>query len=794
MDAKTLKTLEFSKILERLERYAAFSASAKLARILRPTNDLELALERQERTTEARRLLSEHADISIGEAHDVRMLVKRAERGGVLMPNELLEIKATLIAARDLARVFHKNSEEYPCLASLALPLPPPPGLIEAISHVLSEKGEVLDSASRELASIRKELKKFHEHLLGKLERFVNNPNTAKMLQETLVTMRNGRYVIPLRAEYRGRFKSVVQDKSSSGSTLFVEPLAIVELNNKLIEIQVAEREEVRRILKELSAHVSEHAGALQAIVRSLAALDLAFMCAKYAEDLKANEPILFLFPHDRHEQPDMLLQLVKARNPLLGAETVVPIDVVLEKGTHALVITGPNTGGKTVTLKTVGILVLMAQSGLHIPAKSGSQLCLFRNVFADIGDEQSIEQSLSTFSGHIINIVRILKHANRNTLVLLDELGAGTDPQEGAALARAILDYLVQRKTPCLVATHYPELKTYAHVTKGVINASVEFDLKTLQPTYHLTLGLPGRSNALAIAQQLGLKPEIIQTARKLVNPNDLKADDLLDEINRQREKAHQERDEAEQARREADTMREELAQRLEALEEERQGVLESAHHEAAQEIDAVREELERVRKALKTARQPRQDIKPLKQTLAKIEERVSKPVERVLVSSKEPKPLRVGDRVHLRSLNVNGIVKDINDEEIEIEIGKMHIKVGVEEIERAKTESIRKEKAEKETGRTSYPIDTFFPSPGLELHLRGMRVEDALLKLERYLDSAYAAGMPFVRIVHGKGTGTLRQVVREALGHSPLVKRWEPALKQEGGMGVTIAHLKVD
>ncbi|HEY60715.1 MAG TPA: endonuclease MutS2 [Anaerolineae bacterium] len=794
MDSKTLKTLEYPKILERLGSYAAFSASAKLSRSLRPTNDLQLALERQQRTSEARRLLSERIDIDIGGAHDIRSLVGRAERGGVLTPQELLEIKITLITARDLARVFSRTTEDYPRLVSLALPLPPPPGLIEAISCVLSEKGEVLDNASRKLASVRKELKRTHERLLGKLERIIHHADTARLLQESIITMRNGRYVVPLRAEHKRRLKSIVQDQSSSGSTLFVEPLEVVELNNSLVELQLTEREEVRRILAELSAQVSEHAGALQAIVRALAALDLAFMCAKYAEHLKAVEPIICPFPRDKSEQPDPILRLQQARHPLLDAEIVVPIDVALKKGAHALVITGPNTGGKTVTLKTVGLLVLMAQSGLHIPAQSGSQSSLFRDVFADIGDEQSIEQSLSTFSGHITNIVRILKRARRNTLVLLDELGAGTDPQEGSALARAILTYLVRRRTPGLVATHYPELKTYAHATQGVMNASVEFDSLSLQPTYHLTVGLPGRSNALAIAQRLGLKQGIIQDAREMIDPNNLRADDLLDEIHQQRERAQSAKIDAEQIRREADVTREELTRRLESIEEERQAVLESARRESMQEIEVVRGELERVRKALKAARKPREDIKPLKQSLSEVEEQVSQPVERVLVSSKEPRPLRVGDRVYLRSLKVDGIVKNISEEELEIRVGKMHVKVEVDEVERAKVDYRKKKEVEEGSGKTSYSTGTFFPSPGLELHLRGMGAEDALSKLENYLDLAYAAGMPFVRIVHGKGTGTLRQVVREELSHSPLIENWEPALEREGGTGVTVAHLKLD
>jgi DNA mismatch repair protein MutS2 len=790
MDEKTISTLEYPKIIARLAGYAAFSASAALARALRPTNDLELARERQARTSEARRLLSEQADVGIGGAHDIRPQLNLAERGGVLTPEEILEIQVTLTAARDLRRAFEKFSGIAPRLCAIAADLVPPAGLIEAISRVLSEKGEVLDHASQKLATLRKELKVCHERLLNKLEKFITEPNTVSMLQEAIITLRNGRYVVPLRAEFKSKLKGVTQDQSSSGATLFMEPLAVVELNNRWHEAQLAEQEEVRRILAELSAQIGSHTTQLQTIVRSLASLDLSLMCAKYAEDLKAAEPIIEPFPQNANQL--VILRLIHARHPLLDPQSVVPIDVALEKGTHAVVITGPNTGGKTVTLKTVGLLALMAQSGLHIPAQSGSRLRIFQDIYADIGDEQSIEQSLSTFSSHITNIVRILKRVKHNTLVLLDELGAGTDPQEGSALARAILGYLVARKAPCLVATHFPELKLYAHSTPGVMNASVEFDLKSLKPTYHLMMGLPGRSNALSIAQRLGLLDNIIQDAREMINPADLKAEDLLDEIHRQREETRQANTAAELERQEAHDLRLELDERLEKIDQERQEILEKARQEAQQEVERVRQELKKARKALRDRHYETAEIKQVSEQVERIDESVKLSEEPRHPAVQAPRPLQVGDRVLLRTLRVDGVVMGISSDEVEVQVGKMRMRVPVHLLERSSVEASKMENEDISTSRL--PYEGLFPSPGQELHLRGMRVEQALAELEQYLDRAYAAGLPYVRIVHGKGTGTLRQVVRESLSDSPLVKSWEVALDNEGGEGVTVAHLKTE
>lgn len=800
MDAKSLSTLEYPKILEHLARYCAFAASAEKARALSPTPDIEEARQRQAETREALMLLSTRPDLTIGGARDVREVVDLANHGGVLPATDLLDIKSTLIAARTLSRLFENVGGSYPNLYAIAAQMPPPLGLIDAISRTISERGEILDSASEKLAGIRHDLRISHERLLGKLQRMLNDPRNAPFLQEPLITQRDGRYVLPLRAEFKGRIRSIVHDQSASGATLFVEPLGIVELNNQYRELQLAERDEERRILMELSQQVGRHSQAILQTVETIANLDLAFARAKYADDTHATEPILHPVPpqppspHSPH--PGTVIRLYQARHPLLDPETVVPIDVELDPQTYALVITGPNTGGKTVTLKTVGLLALMAQSGLHIPAQSGSELSVFESIYADIGDEQSIEQSLSTFSGHITNIIHILEKANRRSLVILDELGAGTDPQEGAALARALLSHLLSRGITTLVTTHHPELKAYAHATPGVINASVEFDLETLRPTYHLVIGLPGRSNALAIAQRLGMPEDIVKAARAELSPTDLRAEDLLDEIHRQRDLARQARAAAEKARREAEALEKELSERYERIEDERRELLEKARLEAEQKVNELQEEIRQIRRALARARQPIETLQAIEEQVQSLEERVDEPVPR-RTPGLGVKPLRrairLGDKVHLRSLNIKGVVTSLGEEEAEVQVGNLRVRARLTDL------SLSNEPQEAQTEKTSVEIQAakiseYPASPGLELDLRGQRADEAGDALERYLDAAFLAGLPWVRIIHGKGTGKLREIVRQALQGHPHVRSFEPGGESEGGDGVTVVKLRAN
>jgi DNA mismatch repair protein MutS2 len=802
MDQKALVTLEYPKVLERLSRYAAFSASAEMALSLQPVSDLEAALVEQARTTEARRMLITSAEVGMGGVEDVRPLIDLANHGGVLQPAELLSVRNTLIAARTIRHTFERLGEQFPHLTEIALTLPPPLGIIDAIGKAISERAEILDSASPKLASIRTELRIAHDRLMSRLQRYITDPKSTPMLQEAIITQRNGRYVLPMRAEYKGQLRSIIHDQSSSGATLFVEPLPIVEMNNKMRELQLAERDEERRILAELSLQIGDHVEILTVGVTALARLDFCFMRARYAEDLHAVEPVLLAFrDFQSKKHPGSIIRLYQARHPLLDQQTVVAIDADFDPDTYVLLITGPNTGGKTVTLKTVGLLALMAQSGLHIPAQSGSEITIFRAIFADIGDEQSIEQSLSTFSGHVRNIIHILEKADHFSLVLLDELGAGTDPQEGAALARAVLQHLLDMPVTTLVATHYPELKAYAHNTPGVTNASVEFDLHTLRPTYHLTIGLPGRSNALAIAERLGMPADIVAAARQTIHPDDLRAENLLDEIHRQRDAARQARAVAQKAQREAEALSAELAVRLEKVDDERRKLLETARAQAEQESAALRSEMEEIRRALTRARQPVEVVERLSEQLEQIEEKVEQPVERSLPPAPGSAALRLGDKVFIRSVRMNGVISTLGENEVEVQIGALRVRARRSDVVRAselKAEEPALAPARKRRSDTlaapvtaSAPKETFHSSPGMELDLRGQRAEDALDMVERYLENAYLAGMPFVRIIHGKGTGRLRQVVREALSQSPHVKSWEIGHEKEGGDGVTVAKL---
>ena len=793
MEPKTLHTLEFNKVQAEIAEYTAFFPSKELALSLHPATDFHTVHQLMDETTEARLLLETEPHTTIGGARDIREVVQAANRGIILVPSDLLDIKSTLISARRIIRQLERAGQTYPYLAEIILSFPTPVGLVDAISKAISDRGEILDSASQKLGEVRSQLRITHDRLLTKMQKLLNSDRITPFLQESLVTQREGRYVLPIKAEARGRVKSVVHDVSSSGATLFVEPLQVVELNNEWRELQVAEKEEERRILADLSAQMGSHQKELVSIVDTLARLDLIFAKAKYAESIQAIPPKLVRFKTKRQGiNPSMTLKLWQARHPLLDQEIVVPIDVIIDPATYILLITGPNTGGKTVTLKTVGLMACMAQTGLHIPAQAGSEISVFENIYADIGDEQSIEQSLSTFSGHITNIIHILEKANQNTLVILDELGAGTDPQEGAALAQAILTFLVERGIPTLVATHYPELKAYAHGTPGVINASMAFDLETLRPSYHLTIGLPGRSNALYIAERLGLRKEIIHHARQKIDPTDLKADDLLDEIHRQRDLAQSTRAEADQNLLQTEQLRSELTERLEKIEDERLNILAEAQQTAQKEIEDIQEELRKARRQLAQARQPLEVINELEDSVRQIETKAEKPTERQHVSREIPqavekRPIRLGDRVKLRTLGKEGIVSTLGEEQAEIMIGNLRVRVDLYDLDLigAQTQEKPKQQVQAETVKFSAP------SPGVELSLRGFTVDEALEKLDHYLDRAYISGLPYARIVHGKGTGKLREAVRRMVKNHPYVERFEAGGRNEGGDGVTIVFL---
>ena len=793
MDSKTLNVLEYPKILGQLAGFCDFSASKDLANSLEPTSSFEVANARIAETSEARKLLSMES-AGVGAAHDIRPQADLAARGGVLDPHTLLDVKSTLISCRDLKKSFEKRAEEYPRLTQIVLGLPDTHGLVDAITRILSDRGEILDSASPKLGDIRRNLRVAQDRLMTRLQKYVTDSKTVSMLQEPIITQRDGRYVIPLRAEFKGKIKSIVHDQSSSGATLFVEPLPVVEANNEIRELQLAQRDEERKILAQVSSQIGEHATELKYGVENLAALDLAFAKAKYADELKASEPILY---KDEVKQSAIAnrrssIKLLNARHPLLNPSTVVPVDVDPAPGTRAIVITGPNTGGKTVSLKTVGLLVVMAQSGLHIPAQSGSELPCFHSVWADIGDEQSIEQSLSTFSGHITNIIRIIKKIDHRSLVIFDELGSGTDPQEGAAIARAILSHLLEVGVMTLVATHYPELKTFAHGTDGVVNASLEFDIKTLRPTYKLTLGLPGRSNALLIAQKLGLPQAIIDSARAEINPLDLRADKLLDDIRKERNRTSREREKLEKARAKLEAQTRELEKRLEKIEDERRETLAKARAEGELEVAVLKQNMDSLKQQLKKAKQPLEAIKLIESKIEKIEEKVEAPVERQRTQVESQSSIRLGERVIVSTLNAEGVVTALGESDAEVQIGTIRMRARLSDLLKRSGEPVFEEKRKQVAGSGRAVMAAASKSPGMEVDLRGLMAEDALDKMERYLEQAFLSGLPYVRIIHGKGTGRLRQAVRGALRGHEYVKSFEEGGSTEGGEGVTVAMLK--
>jgi len=790
MDEKSVHVLELPKILERVARHASFSGGAERIRALRPTSDLREALDWQRETTEAVALLELRSDISLGGVRDVREAIGQAARGIILEPHTLLDIRGTLRRATTLRRTFMRLRNQFPTLASIAERLEECSALQGEISRVLDDAGNVNDAASPKLATIRRDMRLAAERLHSRLNSLITNPNYAKYLQEQLVTQRNGRYVIPLRAEHKGKIAGIIHDQSSSGATLFIEPLVTVELNNALRELQLAEEDEIRRILRELSELINHEGAFIVRTVEGLAHLDAIFAKARYAAELRATPPKLVTFqPRADSSHPGCTLKLEGARHPLLDPEKVVPIDLVLDQKTYILVITGPNTGGKTVALKTVGLLAMMAQCGLHIPANPGAELSVFEGIYADIGDEQSIEQSLSTFSAHMTNTIRILEQATPRSLVILDELGAGTDPSEGSALARAILLHLLERGITTLVTTHHPELKTFSQQHAGVRNASVEFDLHTLRPTYRLIVGIPGRSNALAIAERLGLPESIVSAARNLIGVEELVTDDLLDELQQTREETRRAREAALAQREEAERLLRELRQRLDETERERQDILAQARRVAERELENVRKEIRQLRHALQKAGQSAEAVKRLEAAAFDVRPNLDDAPALSAPSLPAPEPetptYRLGETVWVLPLKSEGQITEIGATDVEVTVGRLRVRAKFDEIERRGKDSspVLESRREKLPERG--------PSPGLELDLRGARVEESLERVEEYLDAAYMAGLPFVRIIHGKGTGALRKAIREALNGHPLVKKYQRGEENEGGDGVTVVSL---
>ena len=792
---KTIDTLELHKILQELSRHTTFAAGEEFAFELYPSTEIEEVRLWQRETAEAVALLEEQSNITLRGARDVRDPVIRSQRGAIIEPSILLDIRYTLRRASTIKRTLGRMKAGFPLLSDLANELEECLELQNSIEKAIDDNGEIKDTASARLAIIRRDQKIAFERLQNKLNRIVSNKANQDKLQEAIVTTRNGRYVIPIKAEHKGKIKGIIHDSSSSGATLFIEPLDTVELNNKWRELQIAEEKEIRRILSDLTEEVAGECERIVRAVQVLGYLDLTFAKARYALEHACTQPAMVpieALPSDSG-RPGTVITLKQARHPLLKGK-VVPLDLGFDEDCWVLVVTGPNTGGKTVALKTLGLMVLMAQCGLHIPAEEAT-LAVFRGVYADIGDEQSIEQSLSTFSSHMTNIIDILDKCDYRSLVILDEVGAGTDPTEGSALARALLNRLKNKGVTTLVTTHHPELKVYGVETPGVRNASVEFDLETLQPTYRLIVGLPGRSNALAIAQRLGLNLEIIADARGMVASGDLQADDLLDEIQRTRADIREQQFEVDQLQQHLSGQRDDLQARLDNIEDERRDVIRAARRHAEEDLAAFNQELRKMRNELRAAGMPAATINALQAAAEKMASWTNAPLD----DAEEVRQLddvdwlpRVGDTVFLDTLNAEGVIVELDDKAAQVQVGSLRVRAKYTDMRKRN----RSEKRAKERGhvREYQPVDMLPPaveSPGMELDIRGKRVEEALEIIDRYVDAAYTSGLPFGRIIHGKGTGRLRQAVRQYLSDHSLVSKVTQGQNNEGGAGVTVIHM---
>jgi DNA mismatch repair protein MutS2 len=830
VNTKTLNTLELPKILDRLATYASFSAGEALVRALAPATDLPEVRTRLQLTTEAVRLLGLRPEVTLGGAHDIREAAHRAALGAILDYTQYLDILSTLEAARELRAMILRTQEQRDGLSGLA-------GLatriailkrVEAeINRVFDHEGNILDSASPALSKIRVQVRAAHNRLMDKLHQLIHSERGTRVLQEPIVVERNGRYVLPVKADFKGQMRGIVHDQSASGATLFIEPMAAIELANEWRQAQLEENEEIERILRALSAVIGGEAAAINATIVALAEIDLALAKGKYSQATDATEPAIAPV-----SSPDGLF-LRNARHPLLTGR-VVPITIELGHRFRILLITGPNTGGKTVALKTVGLLSLMAQCGLHVPADPGSRLLVFHQIFADIGDEQSIEQSLSTFSSHMKNIIHILGHLDERTLVLFDELGAGTDPVEGAALARAIVNYLLERQVLAIATTHYSELKAFAYATPGVENASVEFDLETLAPTYKLTVGLPGRSNALAIASRLGMQPELVEAARRYLDPHEIRVENLLGSIQQEREGLAEERVQAERARRDLEEQNRELQRHLRNMDQLKREAVAEARAGAEAELSELRELLKRIRTETTSAsltrewaEQQSQRLEDAQRDLRARNRRRAQPAPPAAAPGvpppplQEKRPLRPGDRVRVPAFDSEGEVLTMPDADgmVEVQLGIFKMRLAAADLERlpgrrdggdgwslvsteedepaaprpsgARAWQTEEAPRRRTTERSAATVlqRAAQAAPSLEFDIRGWRAEEVEPALDQYLQDAALAGMPMVRIIHGKGTGVLRDVVRTILRRHPLVRGWQPAPIEQGGEGATLA-----
>ena len=792
MEKKALHVLEFDKILNKMAEYTGNDVVQKRIVELMPAQTLDEAIEAQQQTSEAVKLILRYGEPQNLTAPQALSSLKRCAMGSVLSPRELLDIARVLNIARGVKRYLgNADGEEFPVLSGIEQSLTAVKPLEEQLYQCILSEEEIADGASGELASIRRKMRNMQGKIKDLLDGMIRSNKYQKYLQDPIVTMRGDRYVIPVRSEYRAEVPGVVHDTSSSGATLFVEPMSVVNANNEIRDLRAKEEAEIERILAALSAEVSEYNGEIETDYRVICELDFIFCKGKISVSMGASEPVL---------NADGRIHLKKARHPLIAQRNVVANDIYLGGEFDTLVITGPNTGGKTVTLKTIGLFCLMAAAGLHIPANDNSAVAVFDSIWADIGDEQSIEQSLSTFSSHMKNIVNIVNKADQNSLVLFDELGAGTDPVEGAALAVSILEYLRLVGATTAATTHYSELKLFALSTPGVCNASCEFDVKTLRPTYKLLIGVPGKSNAFAISQRLGLDDRIIERAKSLMSEDNVRFEDLITGLHESKRVADDEAQKAARLRREADELKEKIETQKQTLEQKRQKMLDEARREAKRIILDAKDESAKVIKELNELKKGVQSEnfgKSIEEARAKLrakESGIDESFSGVLkpnTQQKAPKSVKVGDKVELASLGqIGDVIKPPDaDGNVSVQVGMLKINAKLTDL-RLVTHMPKEPKKKKEPSFIGYVSRR--TEAKTEIDLRGMTLEEATLDADRFLDDAYMAGLTQVSIIHGKGTGVLRAGISDMLKRHRLVKSYRLGRYGEGENGVTIVELK--
>lgn len=790
MTERSLRVLEFHKIRAQLAQYCESDMGAALCDALVPVNNIEDVRRMQQETREAHDVLTYLGGTPMIAFSDVRAQLHLAEIGSTLSPRALIDIGASLRAARAAREALVNDRGGTPMITANASRLSAFKSIEQAITDAIISEEEIADRASSELFAIRRKMRACNERVRERLNSMIHSQTYAKYLQDTIITMRGDRYVLPVKQEYRAMIPGIVHDQSATGATIFVEPMAVVDIGNELKQLVAAERAEIERILRMLSAQIAPEAAAMSDNLAILAQLDFAFAKGALAREMFCVEPKI---------NDGGRIKIVRGRHPLIDPQKVVPLDIRLGEDFTSLIITGPNTGGKTVTLKTTGLFTLMAQAGLQVPAEYGTELAVFDDVFADIGDEQSIEQSLSTFSGHMKNIVSILQNVTPDSLVLFDELGAGTDPTEGAALAQAILSTLLTMHTRTVATTHYSELKEYALTTPNVENASVEFDVSTLRPTYRLSIGIPGKSNAFEISRKLGLPEFVIGKAKDLLSKEAVRFEDVIANAEYHRQIAEKERKIAEEARQEMVAIRNQAEAERKKLEDQRDRAIKKAKDEAKRIVENTRRESEamiaELRAMKKAGGAQEHEIQRVKKKMEQAQEALAEKKE---IGGEIPKTVKPGDMVHVASMDVDATVVTAPDAKgyVQLKVGMMKMRAQLSDLRTMTStqQMIKKEqkKLERKRSMREQRVDITTRTVRQELDVRGMALDEALPEVQKFLDDAMLSSLGEVSIIHGNGMGVLRAGIQDCLRRHPCVSSFRLGRYGEGETGVTIVSLK--